>query len=86
MKDFVKNQKTNRSKFLMFPLKSQFQTDLKRMIHIIKHSTVQMTHLILQTPIVNGAELFQKNHGILFDPVGGCIDLNMCRQLCLIHF
>ena len=43
------------------------------MIHLIKHSTVQMTHLILQTPLVDGAELFQKDHGILFDPVGGCI-------------
>ena len=75
--------------FLPREFKYEVIPGVKKQFEIVKgllnRPDVEMTHLILQTPLVDGAELFQKDHGILFDPVGGCIDLNMCRQLCLIH-
>lgn len=44
-----------------------------------------MAHLVLQPPLVNGAELLQKNNRILHDCIGGCVNFNMCGKLCLIH-
>ena len=44
-----------------------------------------MAYLIPKPPFVDGPKLFQKNNRILYNRIGGCINLYMCRKFGFIH-
>ena len=55
------------------------------MIHSIQHCLVKMAYLILQPFFIDRTQLFQQDHRVLLNSIRRSIDLNMRRQLCLIH-
>lgn len=44
-----------------------------------------MAHLVLQPPLIDGPQLLQQDDRILHDRILRRIDLDMGRQLCLVH-
>ena len=45
-----------------------------------------MTDIFPKSLFVDGSDLFQKDHRILYNMIFFCADLYMRRQFCLIHF
>ena len=47
------------------------------MVHLIKHRLVKMTDFILESPLVDRPQLFQKDHRIPLNAIRRRIDLYM---------
>ena len=63
----------------------QFQADPDRFVDLAHQPAVHMADKFPQTLFVDGPDLFQQNHRIFYDMVSLGADLNVRRQLCLIH-
>ena len=48
------------------------------MVHLVKHSIIQMTDLILQSSFIYGTKLFQQNHRIFFNPIELTASISIC--------
>lgn len=62
----------------------QRYADLKRFIHLPHRLFVQMSNLVREPLLIDGANLFQQDHGIAVETVCLCVNLNMRGQLSLL--
>ena len=63
----------------------KLKADPERFIYLIHQFSVQVTDHVLQSPLVDSADLLQQDDRVLYDPVSAGVNLHMGGQLCLIH-